>query len=505
MPLLLLLVFMLASLPIQWPAPIVGGTLGGGTCAGIVVAGLLVLAWLFRNDTVRKLQQHPEEYEPINKLYAMRRLLYFFANLAGFAFLMVVCGWGWTVRQTLTRDDVLLPGAEFVILLPYLTSLMGSWFFFYDAERALHDHHAERQRTGPFWTRGGYVTFLLRHHLLMVFLPMVLVVTQMGVARAFPEWMNSLWGGISALAVMVGLVLFLPSLIPLILGLHPMPESPLRTRLEQAAKRLGVRYHNLYIWNTRSNLATALVAGLIPRFRNIVFTDLLLTTLTDDEIEAVLGHEAGHVRHGHLWYYTAFLLVSFTAIGALYRLVELSEWASGISNDVLLVCSVVCTGLYLFMVFGFLSRRCERQADLFGCRAVSCGDPHCSQHTLETTLVPRGKALCPTGIRTFMSALERVEQINGLVRGTAETPRRGVVQRLSGLLRLVGVVMATWQHSTIAKRVAYLETIIVDSSKERRFQRQLLLLRWGLLFGLLAGTMLLGFAQGWRELLLSIA
>ena len=101
-----------------------------------------------------------------------------------------------------------------------------------------------------------------------------------------------------------------------------MPPGRLRDRLEASARRLGVRYHNLYIWHTRGNLATAMVAGLVPRFRQIVFTDLLLATLTEDEVEAVFGHEVGHVKHGHLLYYTAFLLLSFLTLAGVYHIFE---------------------------------------------------------------------------------------------------------------------------------------------------------------------------------------
>ena len=37
-----------------------------------------------------------------------------------------------------------------------------------------------------------------------------------------------------------------------------------------------------------------------------------------------------------------------------------------------------------------------RQADVFGCRAVSCGDAACAGHGEGTALAPRGGALCPS-------------------------------------------------------------------------------------------------------------
>jgi STE24 endopeptidase len=127
----------------------------------------------------------------------------------------------------------------------------------------------------------------------------------------------------------------------------------------------------------------------------------------------------------------------------------------------------------MFVAFGFLSRRCERQADLFGCRAVSCDDPQCTGHTSQTTLTPDGRGLCPTGIRTFIRALDRVGAVNGISRG-----KPGWLQ--------------SWLHSTIARRVTFLEEVIADRNLAVRFQRRVALVKWGLIAGLVA---VLGLVQ----------
>jgi hypothetical protein len=336
----------------------------------------------------------------------------------------------------------------------------------------------------------------------MVFLPVLLVIVQLGVLRVYPSLLDSVWAKLAAFAGLFVLILFIPSLVPLVLGLKKMRPGPLRDRLEAAAKRVGVRYRHLYVWDTRGNLATAMVTGLVPRFRQIVFTDLLLQTLSEDEVEAVFGHEVGHVRHGHLLYYAVFLLLSFLTLGAGYRLVELGMGRVLLDQQALLVLSVVATGCYLFLVFGFVSRRCERQADVFGCKAVSCADPQCSGHGPDTPLVARGKALCRTGVGTFVRALERVEEINGAARGAVAAARRGLFGRMAGLLRFVGVWLGTWQHSTIAKRVAFLRTLAEDPKRERRFQWRVTALRWGLLVVLVAGVVWVAARNGgWRSLL----
>jgi STE24 endopeptidase len=504
MPLLLLICMIVACLPVDWPRPRLGAVTGddrtlavwSAVLTGTVVAGLLIVARWFTLATVYRLTRDPGDRDGTLRTYSLRRVGFFFLNLGAFWFVLLWCGWGWTVRQTLVLpptaspqavdgiDTRFFPGGELAVLAPYLIALVGSWALFYDAERTLY-------LTGPaggrreFWSRWGYVGYLLRHQLLLVFLPVFLVILQLSVLRTCPELLANTWAKGVAFVALFLIILLLPSALPLLLGLRPMPPGPVRDRLEAAAHRLGVRYRNLYVWDTRGNVATAMVAGLVPRLRHIVFTDLLLTTLPEDEIEAVFGHEVGHVRHGHLLYYAVFLLLSFLTLGAAYRVVELSAGLTWLSADVTAVLSVVLTGCYLFLVFGFVSRRCERQADVFGCKAVSCSDPACSAHRPDTRLVERGRGLCPTGVGTFARALERVEAINGSTRGPLTGSRRGPAGWPAEALRFVAVWLGTWQHGTIGGRVSFLRAL--DAAAERRFQWRLTALRWGLIVVLVAG------------------
>jgi Zn-dependent protease with chaperone function len=502
MALLLLICLTVAVLPIDWPGPPFGyGVRGSAASTGAVTAAMLFLAKGFSTLTVRRLARDPGDHEAAGRRHNQHRQLFFYLNLAALAFVLLKCGWGWTVREVLTVNDNLLPGAELLTLAPYLVALVGSWTFFYDAERALCQLHPNPALRAGFWSRGGYVLYTFRHHLLTVFLPVLLVIAQLGILRAYPQLLETLWAKLAAFAALFVFILFIPSLVPLVLGLKRMEPGPLKDRLEAAARRLGVKYRHLYVWDTRGNLATAMVTGLVPYFRQIVFTDLLLQTLSEDEIEAVFGHEVGHVRHGHLLYYAAFLLLSFVSLGAAYRAFELSAGGPLLATDLLLVLSVVATGVYLFVVFGFLSRRCERQADVFGCKAVSCADPACDAHRAGTPFVPRGRGLCRTGVGTFVRALERVEAVNGIARDSVSAGRRGVFGRAAGLLRFVGVWLATWQHSTIAKRVEFLKTLADDPRRERRFQRRVALLRWGMLALLATSVVAVAGWQGWRALL----
>ena len=83
------------------------------------------------------------------------------------------------------------------------------------------------------------------------------------------------------------------------------------------SERARVRCRDLVVWNTgRARIANAAVMGPVAWTRYIVFTDALLEDLDESEVEAVLAHELGHVRHHHMGFYMLFIL-AFLLFGML--------------------------------------------------------------------------------------------------------------------------------------------------------------------------------------------
>jgi STE24 endopeptidase len=272
-----------------------------------------------------------------------------------------------------------------------------------------------------------------------------------------------------------------------------LPAGPLRDRLRVAARRLKFRCSDILQWDTHQGMANALVIGLLPWPRYVVFTDKLLDEFRPDEVEAVFGHEVGHVKHQHMLYYLVFMVASMAALGMLINaylpdLLQLvgdtTESAAtepegpGLAGYLQALPMAVFLLGYVFVVFGFLSRRCERQADVYGCRAVSCARTDCPGHGSEDGLAPGGRGLCTTGIHTFIRALEKVAIVNGISRD-----RPGFLQ--------------SWRHSTIARRVAFLERMLTDPGLERRFQRRVALVKWALVLVIGAVIGVLVRINGW--------
>ncbi len=93
------------------------------------------------------------------------------------------------------------------------------------------------------------------------------------------------------IAFQLVMVVIYPTVIqPLFNKLSPLPQGPLRTRIEALATRLKFPLTDLYVidGSKRSAHSNAYFYGL-PWSKHIVIYDTLISQSTPEEIEAVLG------------------------------------------------------------------------------------------------------------------------------------------------------------------------------------------------------------------------
>jgi len=109
---------------------------------------------------------------------------------------------------------------------------------------------------------------------------------------------------------------------PLFNRFTPLQDDALRERIVNLLQRCGFNNDGIFIMDgsKRSQHGNAYFTGFGSNKR-IVFFDTLLKSLQADEIEAVLAHELGHFKHGHvrkrLILVTLTSLVAFAALGTL--------------------------------------------------------------------------------------------------------------------------------------------------------------------------------------------
>jgi Zn-dependent protease with chaperone function len=480
-------------LPLGWPAPIAGLSATEAVVGTIGLTLLPVLAAaLATRSTFAALARHPELRSAEARRFARLRRLILALNLSGFAASVFGLGWAWLVWHTALWDGTLAPFAELLVPAPFLVAMAANWLVYYPADRAIHYAGSTRPFPGPLthWLNQ------VRRFALFVLLPAVLFSAQQTVTRYVPvAWLESPWFFAAGIGAAVLVFIWLPVAMKGVLGMRSFPPGPRRDRFEALAKRLNVRFRDVLIWPTHGSLATAVMIGVVPRWRYCAFSDRLLDELTDDELDAVFGHEIGHVKHAHVPFYLVFFLFSAavisTGVAALLQALQVRDLLpTGFLSELVVAAPLGVLGAYLFVVFGWLSRRCERQADLFGARAVSCGRKDCAVHTLAD-YPARGLApMCPTGIRVFVNALQQVAYVNGL------DPHGG---DHSSFLHAAWAWVRAWQHGPIPARIAFLRSLLVDPTRERVAQRRIALGRWGLLVGLVAATLLIGSTIGWTD------
>ncbi len=111
-----------------------------------------------------------------------------------------------------------------------------------------------------------------------------------------------LWGFALLFGFQLLMIVLYPKLIlPLFNKLTPLPEGDARTRLLALSERTGFRAQTIEVMDgsKRSGHSNAFFTGF-GRFRRIVLFDTLMAQLAQDELEAVLAHEIGHYKRGHI-------------------------------------------------------------------------------------------------------------------------------------------------------------------------------------------------------------
>lgn len=110
-------------------------------------------------------------------------------------------------------------------------------------------------------------------------------------------------------------------IVPLFNKQTPLEEGELRTAIESFCQKVGFQLDNLFVidGSKRTTKANAYFSGLGAKKR-IVLYDTLISTLTTEEIVAVLAHEIGHYKKKHTM---KMLFVSLINSGVIFYLLSL--------------------------------------------------------------------------------------------------------------------------------------------------------------------------------------
>lgn len=104
-------------------------------------------------------------------------------------------------------------------------------------------------------------------------------------------------------------------IVPLFNKQTPLEQGELRTAIEDFCDKVGFKIDNLYVMDSskRSTKANAYFSGLGAKKRIVLF-DTLISTLSTQEIVAVLAHEIGHYKKKHTKKMLVFNILYFAIV-----------------------------------------------------------------------------------------------------------------------------------------------------------------------------------------------
>ena len=315
------------------------------------------------------------------------------AAVFSYGWLVLSVGFLDVTRRTI-GDWVLVD--EAVVIAPTLLVFIAGWWSMYPIDKRLHEAGliARLDDGRPVSPMPGRVNFVLdrvRHDLLLLLAPIGLILAWsetvvlllgepragvMGVATDDWRYVAAPW--LQLLGAVVILVCA-PLVIRLLWRTAPLGQGPIRNRLSALCERQGVKFRNILVWKTHGLMINGAVLGFWGPIRYVLLTDALLESLPEEQVEAVMAHEVGHVRRVHMpWLLAAMIMGLGMASTVMTLLSEGVLWAvdamgypTTMTSSVLEVATLLIAVIVGLLTFGWVSRRFERQADAFAVTHIS--------------------------------------------------------------------------------------------------------------------------------------
>lgn len=264
--------------------------------------------------------------------------------------------------------------AAFLLMIALAMALPGLPFDWYD-QFQLEERFGFNTTTPKVWWLDRVKGLLLS---VVLGCPLLVLILKLA------QWSGSwwwFWAWAALLAFQLLMAVLAPVLIlPLFNKFTPLPEGGLRERLLELAARTEFRAKSIQVMDgsKRSRHSNAFFTGF-GKLRKIVLFDTLIQQLAERELEAVLAHEIGHYKKGHIP-----KMLAASAVGSLVLFYLLSQAAArawfyesfdfqpGNLVPALLLFGLL-SGVFTFWVSPLVhawSRRYEYQADAFASQVM---------------------------------------------------------------------------------------------------------------------------------------
>ena len=356
-----------------------------------LILNLMIEVWLNIKNQFHiglKRNQVPEEFSDVvtleahqkaadysrAKLKLGRMSLFFDAAILGF----MTIGGGFQEIYNLwlsVQMDALWRDIAFLISTFWFLSLLHMPFSIISTFRI--EEQFGFNKTTPI----KFLSDLLKQWGLMLVIGVPLVWAVLSIMTAFIEDAWWLYTWVFWMAFQFLLLWAYPKWIaPIFNKFSPLEEGEMKQRIEALLERTGFESNGIFVMDgsSRSGHGNAYFTGM-GKNKRIVFFDTLLEKLSPEEVEAVLAHELGHFKHGHIKKrLLENTVLTLAALALLGWLVQLPEFYSGLGMTsqspvaALLLFMTAVPTLFFFMgpISAIKSRKHEFEADAFAAEHV---------------------------------------------------------------------------------------------------------------------------------------
>ena len=298
------------------------------------------------------------------------KILFLFIILSG------ILPW---LAESLRQVNFVLAGLIFFAVPGLLLSIINLPFDYYHSF-VIEERYGFNTKTFKIWI-FDLIKSLLVMAVLGTFLLSALLIMVRYAGHAWWLW---------AWAFFIGFQLLMTILYPLIIAplfnkFTHLDDPDLKSKIEHLAEKEGISVKNIYKMDAtqRTRHTNAYLSGL-GKAKRIVLFDSLIQSHTQDEIIAILSHEIGHLKKNHikiqlafislvsllLFYLASILLTSdimFESFGFSVNPTYVGFFLVGILWEVI--------SFFLSPIGMAISRRFEREADLYALRVLKTAKP----------------------------------------------------------------------------------------------------------------------------------
>jgi hypothetical protein len=250
-------------------------------------------------------------------------------------------------------------------------SLFTSWIIFSELTGKISQSDS---RLCALKKRVGLACIRLQTCLLFVLFPAATVILIRDL-EPYLSTLNDFEKSAACGALFLILAAGLPLLLLTICSHGNFKDSILENQIKTIFIQNRINLRKIRIWRTGNQVANAAVVGIIPRFRMLLLSDKLLNLFPQNELLAIVKHEAGHVMLWHTFTRLGFLSLPILAIAQ--QQTQLAEMPfphleGGLQELADTAIPFFPCGIYLaflLITLPWLSHQMEHEADIFACQS----------------------------------------------------------------------------------------------------------------------------------------